>query len=81
VKKRRIAIGLALIGIVAGFGGYLLVAATPLLGWIGALSVLILTVAFVIEPDRGWYEAEDLRRADKPEEHRMSEGPASPFQS
>jgi hypothetical protein len=79
--KRRTAIALTLAGVIIGFGGYFIVSRLPLLAWIGAISALGLVVAFVVEPDRGFYEADDLKRADKPEEHRMSEGPAPPFQS
>lgn len=78
---RRLMIVLTLIGTFIGIGGYFIVSRLPLLAGIGAVSALGLVVAFVIEPDRGWYEAEDLRRADKHEEHPMSEGPAPPFQN
>ncbi len=81
MRKRRAAIALTLAGTVIGIGGYFVVSRIALLAVIGALSALGLVLAFVIEPDRGWYEADDLRRADQPEEHPMSEGPAEPFQS
>jgi hypothetical protein len=81
MRKRRAAIALAMAGTVIGIGGYFIVSRIALLAVVGVVSALALVLAFVIEPDRGWYEADDLRRADQPEEHPMSEGPAEPFQN
>jgi hypothetical protein len=82
MTKRSVLMGLLLVGVVVGFGGYGLVSRLPLLGGIGFLSAVALLVVFAVGgPDRSWRQADDLHRADQHEEHRMSDGPAPPFQS
>jgi hypothetical protein len=81
IVLRRTAIAISVLAAIGGIVGYLVAGHLPILGVVGFLGVVASIVFFAFDPDRYWSQAEDLRRADQPEEHRMSEGPAPPFQS
>jgi len=81
MTMRGFALAVSALGVICGFGGYLVIARMPLLMAIGFVSLMALIVLLANRPDRHWQQAGDLRRADQHEEHRMSDGPAPPFQS
>jgi len=79
--KRTTSIAVGVVGVVVGFGGYFVAGHLPILGAIGFLSLVAVIVLFALDPNASWSRPADTRRADEHEEHKMSEGPAPPFQN
>lgn len=77
MKASGLALALAVVAVVAGFVGSVL-DGVPIFA-IGAFFALIVAIGiYAFQGSGDDRTAEDLRRADRPEEHRWHEGPG-PF--